>query len=571
MAKKTISLPDNDACPQLLALRERVNSEQRGLLDEFWQEVMVKNLWPLCRVVHSKRGKAKVRLLLGSLGGDVAYEREGQQEGSCYVLTLIGVLLTSQGEELAKMLIGCLRLMRSKFICEPERRFFTNKEVTSELGWSEEQSATMSWLCRLNLIPFGGGGSDGTWQIQAVDEVEDWENDTDLALIFDQMLFRFFSADKAVLADDRRKQEASQSSAIDFSSFTRNQFQKKISNTTPPTIDALKRRYQVFVSSTFEDLKEERQYVMQALLETKCIPTGMELFPATSAEQWDLIKRVIDECDYYIVIVAGRYGSISKSGVGYTEREFNYACQSDKPVIGFYHRDIDSLPGTKLEAKDSGRDHLRAFIEKVKQRVCRPYSTSSDLASAVKSAILNELEFTPRPGWVRADMVPTSDTVERLKQRIADLEEKLKKKEPETFKPKQDVEVLNVRYILSLDYRGDPDNAPENKTVEFNQEYTLGKILSFMLEGLRSGRIFFDLFSEFLTNSNDIVFLNAKPSVVKDWSLQSVDLDMDYFEKVLHTLAAKNLIIQDTNFTDDAWKITKQGYKMISEAKAIRQ
>lgn len=68
-------------------------------------------------------------------------------------------------------------------------------------------------------------------------------------------------------------------------------------------------RYQVFVSSTYEDLKAERQEVMHALLELDCIPAGMELFPAANEDQWSLIKKVIKECDYYIVISAGRYGS----------------------------------------------------------------------------------------------------------------------------------------------------------------------------------------------------------------------------------------------------------------------
>jgi len=69
------------------------------------------------------------------------------------------------------------------------------------------------------------------------------------------------------------------------------------------------KRYQVFVSSTYEDLREERQEVIQALLELDCIPAGMELFPAADEDQWTLIRKVIDDCDYYIVIIAGRYGS----------------------------------------------------------------------------------------------------------------------------------------------------------------------------------------------------------------------------------------------------------------------
>jgi hypothetical protein len=49
--------------------------------------------------------------------------------------------------------------------------------------------------------------------------------------------------------------------------------------------DPLRRRYKVFVSSTYQDLMEERRHVIQALLESKCIPSGMELFPAASLDQ----------------------------------------------------------------------------------------------------------------------------------------------------------------------------------------------------------------------------------------------------------------------------------------------
>ena len=69
-------------------------------------------------------------------------------------------------------------------------------------------------------------------------------------------------------------------------------------------------KYQIFVSSTYEDLKEERKEVTQAILECNCFPAGMELFPASNKSQWEIIKRVIDESDFYLVIIAGRYGSI---------------------------------------------------------------------------------------------------------------------------------------------------------------------------------------------------------------------------------------------------------------------
>src|SRR5436190_9354466 len=112
------------------------------------------------------------------------------------------------------------------------------------------------------------------------------------------------------------------------------------------------KRYQVFVSSTYEDLQAERQEVIHALLELECIPAGMELFPAANQDQWSLIKKVIDDCDYYIVISAGRHGSLDAAGVGYTELEYRYALETDKPIIGFLHQDPESLPGHVCEPTD---------------------------------------------------------------------------------------------------------------------------------------------------------------------------------------------------------------------------
>ncbi len=84
------------------------------------------------------------------------------------------------------------------------------------------------------------------------------------------------------------------------------------------TLIAMDKRYQVFVSSTFTDLKEERAAVIQTLMEMDCIPAGMELFPAADEEQFEFIKKVIDDCDYYIIILGGRYGSVGANGVSYT-------------------------------------------------------------------------------------------------------------------------------------------------------------------------------------------------------------------------------------------------------------
>jgi Domain of unknown function (DUF4062) len=129
------------------------------------------------------------------------------------------------------------------------------------------------------------------------------------------------------------------------------------------------KRYQVFVSSTYMDLQEARAEVIQALLELDCMPAGMELFPAANDEQWNWIKRVIDESDYYVVILAGRYGSMSiHSGLSYTEMEYRYALETKKPVIGFLHENPSLLPAKFCESSEETRAKLQQFRELVQKK-----------------------------------------------------------------------------------------------------------------------------------------------------------------------------------------------------------
>ena len=49
----------------------------------------------------------------------------------------------------------------------------------------------------------------------------------------------------------------------------------------------MKKKLQVFISSTYEDMKEERQKAVEAILAAGHIPAGMELFASENAEQWN--------------------------------------------------------------------------------------------------------------------------------------------------------------------------------------------------------------------------------------------------------------------------------------------
>lgn len=141
----------------------------------------------------------------------------------------------------------------------------------------------------------------------------------------------------------------------------------------------MEKRYQVFVSSTYEDLRQERQEVIQTLLESECIPVGMELFPAADEDQWSFIKEVIDECDYYLVVVAGRYGSLGPGGLSYTEMEYHYALEIGKPIMGFIHGEPGKIAQEKCEQDVAVIAKLEAFRELVQKKMCRFWTNPSDL------------------------------------------------------------------------------------------------------------------------------------------------------------------------------------------------
>jgi hypothetical protein len=124
-------------------------------------------------------------------------------------------------------------------------------------------------------------------------------------------------------------------------------------------------RPQVFVSSTYLDLIEERQAVTRILLELSCFPAGMELFPAGDEDKMDLIKGVIDDSDYYVLILGGKYGSVdAETDVSYTEMEYDYAIETQTPVMAFLRRDLGCVVSQKVELESGKAEKLDEFRKK---------------------------------------------------------------------------------------------------------------------------------------------------------------------------------------------------------------
>lgn len=160
------------------------------------------------------------------------------------------------------------------------------------------------------------------------------------------------------------------------------------------------KRYQIFISSTYKDLIEERQKVTQAILKLYHFPIGMEMFHADNEEQWIQIKNTIDMSDYYVLIV-GRYCGtlIEDEGISYTEKEYNYALSKGIPVLSFVISDKAKKESYGVETNKQQRA-LKKFVDKVKKLPCEFWNTSDELAYQVASTLSIKFRENNRNGWM---------------------------------------------------------------------------------------------------------------------------------------------------------------------------
>lgn len=162
----------------------------------------------------------------------------------------------------------------------------------------------------------------------------------------------------------------------------------------------MEKRYQIFISSTYIDLIEERQKVTQAILKLYHFPIGMEMFHADNEEQWQQIKRTIDMSDYYVVII-GRYCGtlIEDEGISYTEKEYGYAISKNIPVLSFVISDDAKKESYGVETARQQRA-LKKFIKRVKKLPCEFWRNPDELALQVSSTLSIKFHENSRNGWM---------------------------------------------------------------------------------------------------------------------------------------------------------------------------
>ena len=327
------------------------------------------------------------------------------------------------------------------------------------------------------------------------------------------------------------------------------------------------KRYQVFVSSTFEDLQEERREVMHALHSLECIPTGMELFPAADDDSWELIKRFIAGCDYYIVIVGGRYGSVGPDGKSFTEMEYDYAVEAGLPVLAFLHGNPGSIPASKTEAGDKGKAALRSFREKIEAaRHAKHWKVTDGLAGLVAISMSSLMKIRPRVGWVRADQVADESAAQeilRLRRRIDELNVHIAETEQDA--PPGTEEFARGDETIALHFRYEFQGNDHDITEDLSWNEILSIVGPTLIVHVTEGELK-DKFAEAVRNR----LKDKRGMQVFHPYMRDVD-----FQKVKLQLRALGLIRELRDKSSDAgnstvWTLTPFGDRTLRQVTAIR-
>lgn len=330
----------------------------------------------------------------------------------------------------------------------------------------------------------------------------------------------------------------------------------------------MEKKYQVFVSSTYEDLQEERKKVMEALLQMNCFPVGMEYFNASDSSQWEVIRSLIRECDYYVLIVAGRYGSIEEeSGKSYTQKEFEYAIEHGVPVISFVHKSPDSLPGTRIESQQIKRDKLEEFKFCIKRKLCKYWGNADELASQVVLSLTSLIKTSPRIGWVKADEISSAEAnkeILNLRKENEKLKDKLVKTELDELRSKktlqQGEDKLSISYYT---YIQNSDYWSGDKILET----TWNSLLRSVLPNLTVCVDNYD-FENFVKNYI-MQEINSQPEDFNE------ELEIGVYDEMFLTIKmqmlALGLISPSEKFGEAQWKIASLGYKKLIDLYSLKK
>lgn len=340
----------------------------------------------------------------------------------------------------------------------------------------------------------------------------------------------------------------------------------------------MEKRYQIFISSTYTDLKEEREKVMYAVMRLNHIPAGMELFPAVDEEQFAYIKRVIDMSDYYILIIGGRYGSLSEEGLSYTEKEYDYAVLQKKKVIALLHKSPDTIPVGKSDVTDELREKLAMFRKKIETggKLVSYWQTADELSALAMSALISTINLFPSEGWIRANTITNPEAYKELNEVRKELQILKEQNEKYATLIQQEDLIQRFKWVnnevsLQMIYyinegRGSTQEMEKEKIIKWNK--LLLEILPYVSLPVEEGNI-----NHYLNNYFHKTF-GDKTIYLSENSFREIKIRL-MGNEIIYTTLKVGKVVEDHGYVNhisdkDVWSLSPLGAKLYTQLQDAR-
>jgi hypothetical protein len=146
----------------------------------------------------------------------------------------------------------------------------------------------------------------------------------------------------------------------------------------------------VMISSTFTDLEQHRQALIDSIQRQSMMPLGMEQDAARLTDVITSSLEKVRQASGYIAVIGSKYGQIPVSptqnprGLSLTELEFHEAVRLNRPILLFLMGDEHPVPRKDIETDPDKQKKLEEFRRRAMQMgpdssVHRVYATFNSL------------------------------------------------------------------------------------------------------------------------------------------------------------------------------------------------
>jgi hypothetical protein len=319
-------------------------------------------------------------------------------------------------------------------------------------------------------------------------------------------------------------------------------------------------KYHIFIGSTLDDLKNERKELPRIVMELGHIPVMADYLDGTARNAHKLLQQSIEECDYFIALVAHKYSAADKTVLPLIA-ECLIAAKKGIPILALIIDEKARSKPAKKEKEAALVHKLNDFKSKLKSGPFETWTNVPDLCQKAQALLIQELNINARFGWVRTDKLiePTvANELSRLSSENNELRYQIHLEDSAAMEKLQD-EQSHALKVLALNKLTLSFYYANGENWENSRQFRYIRIFKLLFPELSLGKTAAEI-SRFL---GTVLNPNLKKTVRKDYPTPS-----NTVKKIMADFSMLKLVKcvsgEDGSAGNEIWEITEYGRELYS-------